>query len=556
VLAGPIDGWEDTSAGGIQVNRWAVAAALGIPSLLGAQERPPVSFPAEAELVSIDVVVTDAKGVPVRGLTRDDFVIHEDGTPQALSMFESIDRPSGAPGSDGGPGPALSSAAAAAGEERPLVVLVFDEPHLAPDTLERSRRRLGELISAQALGAARVSLISTSGGGAWHARLPEDAAELTAALSRFKGGRTPLGEGRMKDYEAFQIATRRNQAVLVDVFRRYLDFGLLNDKALPPKPGTMRHQTEDRTESIPAVGRASVQAEAEERWAAVRRRQQATLDGLTRLVRGLAGSRSRKAVLFVSEGFIQDSTVPEHRELVEAARRARASVHLVDPRNFERGFTHSSENFEAVDPRDEAELLLAEAKGAEGAQALAVATGGRIVRSLHGLDADLRRIGAELRTYYLLGYAPAGARADGRFHKLAVEVKRPGLRLSARPGYFALGPDAPGREQPLPRLQLALDSPVDTQALRTHLAGFVLGPGKKGRTRVRLVAEVESDRPDSASPGAAALDAALQLTSRGRAEAQQWSTTSKWPRKGDRMVRFETEFEAATRESFDVVTND
>ena len=40
-------------------------------------------------------------------------------------------------------------------------------------------------------------------------------------------------------------------------------------------------------------------------------------------------------------------------------------------------------------------------------------------------------------TYYVLGYYPKDARRDGRFHKIEVRVKRPGLRVSARKGYVS-----------------------------------------------------------------------------------------------------------------------
>jgi Ca-activated chloride channel family protein len=44
-------------------------------------------------LVSLDVAVSDSDGRPVTNLTRDDFLIFEDGQPQNLHTFESTDSP-------------------------------------------------------------------------------------------------------------------------------------------------------------------------------------------------------------------------------------------------------------------------------------------------------------------------------------------------------------------------------------------------------------------------------------------------------------------------------
>lgn len=59
-------------------------------------QKPPV-FRARTDLLQLDVTVLDKHGKPVRGLTRDDFVVLEDKVPQTLQAFTEVDIPDAAP---------------------------------------------------------------------------------------------------------------------------------------------------------------------------------------------------------------------------------------------------------------------------------------------------------------------------------------------------------------------------------------------------------------------------------------------------------------------------
>ena len=58
-------------------------------------------------------------------------------------------------------------------------------------------------------------------------------------------------------------------------------------------------------------------------------------------------------------------------------------------------------------------------------------------------------IGDELRSQYSLAYVPTRP-ADGKFHKIRIDVNTKGLQVRARKGYYATAPQAP-------------DSPVSTR---------------------------------------------------------------------------------------------
>jgi VWFA-related protein len=75
---------------------------------------------------------------------------------------------------------------------------------------------------------------------------------------------------------------------------------------------------------------------------------------------------------------------------------------------------------------------------------LASETGGRAFYDTNGLDQDLREVVEEGRVAYLLGYYPGDRRLDGKYHHVEVRLKRPGLSVLCRKGYFAT-------DEPLPK---------------------------------------------------------------------------------------------------------
>jgi VWFA-related protein len=512
------------------------APALALACLAASAQTPETpTFPTQAEMVTVDVVVTDESGAPIRGLTREDFTIRDEADTQSLVLFEAIDSPAGPVRS------AMHGSVSdnlAGGAVRPLIVIVFDEPHLTTANVELARDQFRKLPTQREMGVADV-VLSSSTGGSWQLRLPEDAEDYAAVLARFRGLRPAVAPGRMTDFEAFQIAGRRNEMVTTQVYRRYTDLRLITDNTIVVEKGPKLPQN-DLSGSRPSMGEGQVRTEAEERWQAVRKRQAATVAGLTRMLEGLQVRKGRKALMLVTEGFLQEGALPEYRQVSEAARRARASVNIVDPRDAGRLFDDQADTASSVEITDRIGLMARGMKATEGADALASATGGIILRNLPGLPAALHSVGTELRTYYLLGFEPKAA-ADGRFHKLTVETARKDVRISARPGYYAKG-GADVAAAPPTLAQNTLDAPLDAPELPLRLAGYVLGPAKKGKTRVRLVAELDG----SAFAGGRAmssLDAVFQLAPRERPEAQQWATVIKKP-SADKTVRVEAEFEA------------
>jgi VWFA-related protein len=108
----------------------------------------------------------------------------------------------------------------------------------------------------------------------------------------------------------------------------------------------------------------------------------------------------------------------EHRfiTMMQAANRANVSFYPVDPGRLFSG-QHSLDGNRALETM------------------ISITDGLRISETAL-FESGLRRIVDDLSNYYLLGYY-SPAKADGRFHKITVRVKRPGINVRARAGYLA-----------------------------------------------------------------------------------------------------------------------
>ena len=86
----------------------------------------------EITVANVDVVVTDAHGNPVRGLTKDDFEIFEDGKLQPITNFSAIDVAPGAASAAGGVEPEVGELPAASAPHRRMVVFFVDIADIEP----------------------------------------------------------------------------------------------------------------------------------------------------------------------------------------------------------------------------------------------------------------------------------------------------------------------------------------------------------------------------------------------------------------------------------------
>jgi VWFA-related protein len=130
-------------------------------------------------------------------------------------------------------------------------------------------------------------------------------------------------------------------------------------------------------------------------------------------------------------------------DLLQEANRANASFYPIDPRGlvvFDEPIAKPSERgFQPMTPLTvDAARLRARL---DSLRTLAENTDGLAIVDSNNLAAGMRRVVADLSSYYLLGYY-ANTKLDGKYHAITVRVRRPGVQVRARRGYLAATPEA------------------------------------------------------------------------------------------------------------------
>jgi VWFA-related protein len=119
--------------------------------------------------------------------------------------------------------------------------------------------------------------------------------------------------------------------------------------------------------------------------------------------------------------------------LLDEANRANASFYPVDPRGLP---VFDSDIGPDRPPSLQADAAMLRTRQ-NSLRTLAESTDGLALVNTNQIAAGLKRITTDLSSYYLLGYYASNVKMDGRFHKITVRVKRPGVQVRARRGYLA-----------------------------------------------------------------------------------------------------------------------
>jgi len=419
-----------------------VSAAACMAANLAAQTSPQrpsqqPTFRATTDLVQVDVVVVDANGQHVRGLTEADFELFDRRKPQAIATFEEVTHQRQSAASAGLP-PTLRSDVANNQSSRTqrLVVMVIDDLHIYRGRTDRARELARDVVLK--LGAdASMAVLFTSGDHS--TEVTENRARLLEAISTLDGRK-----GWRRPHQAIDV----QRAPGVD----------------PEAP------LEVTMKGLYQAAQTSPQEFFDNMS------QYKTLQDAARML----GSNEvrRKAFVMLSEGVskslngIFDGGEPLNsgyhdialRQMMASLRRSNVTVYNLDPRGRVSSQDLMLESSPDVwgmlstmdtTPNDEDSAFRWNnpvRQSQDGLQLMAEASGGFAVTDTDDFAGGIASILEDLDHYYLLGFYPADADGKG-FRPLDVRVNRPGVTLRFRRGYEPGGPpSAPNNADPLARL--------------------------------------------------------------------------------------------------------
>lgn len=439
------------------------------------QPQQPI-FRTGINFVRVDVIVSDKQGNAVADLQPGDFDVTEDGKPQKIETFKLVKLDGGTVEASNEPPKQIRTdydeEAEAARDDVRLFGVFLDDYHV----------RLGSSLSAR---APIERFIETQIG-------PTDMVGLMYPLQ-------PVSSVRF---------TRNHDAVIkaIDQFKgRKYDY-------------TPRNEFEEQYANYPTEVVEKI-------------RTQVSLSALKALITHMGSLKEgRKSLILLSEGYSYAlppqlrnpiATMPglgnpaardpmagmndpnedryqffsgldlqtDLREVYDAANRNNTAIYGVDPRGLATGEFDIADN---INNTSDQQYLTATM---DTIRVLAENSDGRAIVNRNDLANGMKQIMRDSSAYYLIGYNSSQAPSDGKFHEIKVRVKRSGVQVRSRKGYWALtaeetknatAPKKPGPPKAVETALASIEQPKRARVIRSWLG---TARGENGKTKVTFVWE-------------------------------------------------------------------
>jgi VWFA-related protein len=458
-------------------------AAAQPPDQASPDQAPPDQpvFRAGVNFVRVDVIVTDKNGNPVGDLKPEDFEVTEQGKPQAVETFKLISLDGGLMATT----PPrqirtdLDEESEAARDDVRMFAFFMDDYHVRLESGMSAREQLGRFVETQLGPSDMVGMMYPLESTA-AVRMTRNHDAIIKGILQFRGRKydyTPRNEVEEKYayYPTETVERIRNQVSLSALKGLIVHMGTLKEgrkavillsegytNMVPP-------QMRDPMAAMPGIGNPS------------RNDPDAGANSITEDRAAFSANNDMEMEL---------------REVYDTANRNNTAIYAVDPRGLATGEFGIDQNIGARVDRTYLSSTM------ETLRTLALQTDGRAIVNRNDLTAGMKQIVRDSSAYYLIGYNSTFTATDGKFHEIKVKVKRPGVQVRARKGYWAftaedaakaLAPPKPETPKAVDSALAAISTPSRSRVVRTWI-GTARGAG--GTTKVTFVWE-----PVARSPG-------------------------------------------------------
>jgi VWFA-related protein len=461
----------------VRAQNSSAPASPAIPSIQTSQDDEVVRI--TTNLIQVDAVVTDKNGKPVTDLRADEFEIQENGEQKEITNFSYVPLTNAVVETDANPTPANSNAPPAPpvklrpDQVRRTIALVVDDVGLSFESMHFVRRALKKFVDEQMQPGDLVAIVRTGGGAGALQQFTSDKRQLHAAIERVRWNQ--LGRGGVT---AFAPIEGRGIA----------------DQMRSESPGNSdggAGLSEDLNEfrnELFTIG---------------------TLGALSYIVQGLRDLPGRKSVMLMSDGIKIFTNIGQNlpssgirpgvggitgsdrilgtlRRLIDQANRSSVVIYTMDARGLQTlGLTSEDDVSGLSQDQVERNLFNRRAdffESQNGLNYLAQQTGGLAIRNSNDLSRGIKRMLDDQSGYYLIGYRPDEETFDpkrARYNKLTIKVKRPGLKVRYRSGFFGIKDEE--------------TRPAAPQTRASQLVRAIVAPFASGGINVRLTSLFAND---------------------------------------------------------------
>ena len=409
-------------------------------------------------LVQVDAVVTK-DGKPVTNLTAEDFEIYEDGKRQNITSFAYI---SNVP--DSAPQPVAEETKKPAtvvpfgqvkpNETRRTVAFVVDDLGLSAESMYQVKKQLRKFVTEQLQPNDLVAIIRTSGEMGALQQFTNDKRILTRAVDQLRWNLcSRVGIHVLPPTQEFDngpnLCGVRSYRVSLKSLRFIVDaMGYLpGRKSLVLLSDDQPTETQDPFLTRPGAANAS----------GINREDDTSMPG--------------------------DDTInftASLQKIAEKAIRSSVVIYSVDTQGLQYTGPTAADTFGSSisrNPQQIGNLMSTRARmlsqRRQGGELIAKQTGGFQIRNSNSYE--FNRIMEDQNGYYLLGYRPTEETFNRSFHHIKAKVKRSGMSLRTRYGFFGVTEeDAERTKRPSTQdlTNLALASPFTAQDIEVDMTSF------------------------------------------------------------------------------------